>query len=150
MPSFSSLPGFRDFYPPEFSIRSHITNAWREVARRYGFEEYDGPPLEALELYTAKSGDEIVGQLYNFEDKGGRAVAMRPEMTPTFARMVGARLNEQGCVGVDAHQRTSVPGLYAAGDVVIGLDQISHAMGEGGVAATTIRNDLAKARPLLR
>ena len=91
MPSFASLPGFRDFYPPEFSIRSHITNAWREVARRYGFEEYDGPPLEPLELYTEKSGDEIVRQLYNFEDKGGRGVALRPEMTPTFARMVGAR-----------------------------------------------------------
>jgi len=67
-----------------------------------------------------------------------------------LAEQVGARLNEQGCIGVDAHQRTSVPGLYAAGDVVIGLDQISHAMGEGGVAATTIRNDLAKDRPLLR
>jgi thioredoxin reductase (NADPH) len=67
-----------------------------------------------------------------------------------LAEQVGARLNEQGCVGVDAHQRTSVPGLYAAGDVVIGLDQISHAMGEGGVAATTIRNDLAKDKPLLR
>ena len=67
-----------------------------------------------------------------------------------LAEQVGARLNEQGCVGVDAHQRTSVPGLYAAGDVVIGLDQISHAMGEGGVAATTIRNDLAKESPLLR
>ena len=91
MSSFASLPGFRDFYPPEFSIRSHITNAWREVARRYGFEEYDGPPLEPLELYTEKSGQEIVGQLYNFTDKGDRAVALRPEMTPTFARMVGAR-----------------------------------------------------------
>jgi histidyl-tRNA synthetase len=91
MPSFASLPGFRDFYPAEFSIRAHITNAWREVARRYGFEEYDGPPLEPLELYTEKSGEEIVRQLYNFEDKGGRAVALRPEMTPTFARMVGAR-----------------------------------------------------------
>ena len=67
-----------------------------------------------------------------------------------LAEQVGARLNEQGCIGVDAHQRTSVPGVYAAGDVVIGLDQISHAMGEGGVAATTIRNDLAKDRPLLR
>ena len=67
-----------------------------------------------------------------------------------LAEQVGARLNEQGCIGVDAHQRTSVPGLYAAGDVVIGLDQISHAMGEGGVAATTIRNDLAKEKPLLR
>ena len=67
-----------------------------------------------------------------------------------LAEQVGARLNEQGCVGVDSHQRTNVPGLYAAGDVVIGLDQISHAMGEGGVAATTIRNDLAKDRPIFR
>jgi len=67
-----------------------------------------------------------------------------------LAEMLGARLNEQACIGVDAHQRTSVPGLYAAGDVVIGLDQISHAMGDGGVAATTIRNDLAKETPLWR
>jgi thioredoxin reductase (NADPH) len=67
-----------------------------------------------------------------------------------LAEQVGARLADNGCIGVDAHQRTSVPGLYAAGDVVIGLDQISHAMGEGGVAATTIRNDLAKEEPLLR
>jgi thioredoxin reductase (NADPH) len=67
-----------------------------------------------------------------------------------LAVMVGARLSEEGCIGVDARQRTSVPGVYAAGDVVIGLDQISHAMGEGGVAATTIRNDLAKDKPLLR
>jgi len=67
-----------------------------------------------------------------------------------LAEMLDARVNEQGCVGVDAHQRTSIEGLYAAGDVVIGLDQISHAMGEGGVAATTIRNDLAKEQPLLR
>jgi thioredoxin reductase (NADPH) len=67
-----------------------------------------------------------------------------------LAAQVGARLNEQGCIGVDAHQRTSMPGLYAAGDVVIGLDQISHAMGDGGVSATTIRNDLEKLRPLWR
>ena len=66
---------------------------WREVARRYGFVEYDGPPLEPLDLYTRKSGDEIVGQLYNFQDKGGREVALRPEMTPTLARMVAARAN---------------------------------------------------------
>ncbi|MEX2283224.1 MAG: histidine--tRNA ligase [Gemmatimonadota bacterium] len=91
MPSFAALPGFRDFYPPDFTVRSHIQNAWRETARRYGYEEYDGPPLEPLELYTEKSGDEIVRQLYNFVDKGERAVALRPEMTPTFARMVGAR-----------------------------------------------------------
>ncbi|MBA2627618.1 MAG: histidine--tRNA ligase [Gemmatimonadales bacterium] len=88
-----ALPGFRDFYPDDFAVRAHIFRTWREVARRYGFEEYDGPPLEPLDLYTAKSGAEIVGQLYNFTDKGGRDVALRPEMTPTFARMVSARAN---------------------------------------------------------
>jgi histidyl-tRNA synthetase len=87
------LPGFRDFYPEEFAARAHIQQGWRDVARRFGFVEYDGPPLEPLELYTKKSGDEIVGQLYNFTDKGDREVALRPEMTPTFARMVGARAN---------------------------------------------------------
>ena len=88
-----ALPGFRDFYPQELAERAFIMNVWRTVAARYAFIEYDGPPLEPLELYTRKSGDEIVGQLYNFEDKGGRAVALRPEMTPTVARMVGARAN---------------------------------------------------------
>jgi histidyl-tRNA synthetase len=88
-----ALPGFRDFYPEEFALRRHIADAWRAVAGRYGFEEYDGPPLEPLELYTAKSGDEIVDQLYRFTDKGGREVALRPEMTPTLARMVAARAN---------------------------------------------------------
>src|SRR5918993_1622763 len=89
--STGALPGFRDFYPAEFAERSHIFGAWRDVARRFAFAEYDGPPLEPLDLYTAKSGDEIVGQLYNFQDKGDRAVALRPEMTPTFARMVAAK-----------------------------------------------------------
>ncbi len=88
-----ALPGFREFYPAELALRTHIFRTWRSVATRYGFEEYDGPPLEPLELYTAKSGDEIVGQLYNFTDKGGRDVALRPEMTPTLARMVAARAN---------------------------------------------------------
>lgn len=88
-----ALPGFRDFYPDDLAERTHIMDAWRRVARRAAFEEYDGPPLEPLELYTRKSGDEIVGQLYSFEDKGGRRVSLRPEMTPTFARMVGARAN---------------------------------------------------------
>src|SRR6266850_1559857 len=85
-----ALPGFRDFYPEDLSLRNHIFATWRSVAARYGFEEYDGPPLESLELYTQKSGDEIVGQLYNFKDKGDRDVALRPEMTPTLARMVAA------------------------------------------------------------
>jgi histidyl-tRNA synthetase len=91
--STGALPGFRDFYPQEFAERAFIMKAWRTVARRYAFQEYDGPPLEPTELYTKKSGDEIVGQLYNFEDKGGRQVALRPEMTPTIARMVAARAN---------------------------------------------------------
>jgi histidyl-tRNA synthetase len=86
-----ALPGFRDFYPEELALRNHIFATWRAVAARYGFEEYDGPPLEPLELYTQKSGDEIVQQLYSFTDKGDRQVALRPEMTPTLARMVGAR-----------------------------------------------------------
>ena len=92
------LPGFRDFYPEPLphpdvwsaDARQHILNAWRSAARRYGFREYDGPPLEPLELFTTKSGEEIVGQLYNFTDKGDRAIALRPEMTPTLARMVAA------------------------------------------------------------
>lgn len=92
------LPGFRDFYPEPLphkdvwsaDARQYIFGKWRESARRYGFREYDGPPLEPLELFTTKSGDEIVGQLYNFVDKGERAIALRPEMTPTLARMVAA------------------------------------------------------------
>jgi histidyl-tRNA synthetase len=89
-----ALPGFRDFYPVDLALRTHIFETWRAVAGRYGFEEYDGPPLEPLDLYTAKSGDEIVGQLYNFTDKGDREVALRPEMTPTLARMVAGRAGE--------------------------------------------------------
>jgi histidyl-tRNA synthetase len=88
-----ALPGFRDFYPADMALREHIFRTWRQIATRYGFEEYDGPPLEPLELYTAKSGEEIVGQLYSFTDKGGREVSLRPEMTPTLARMVAARAN---------------------------------------------------------
>lgn len=91
--TFRALPGFRDFAPDDLAFRTHIFAAWRRVAARYGFLEYDGPPLEPLDLYTAKSGDEIVAQLYNFTDKGGREVSLRPEMTPTFARMVAERAN---------------------------------------------------------
>ncbi len=84
------LPGFRDFAPEALASRRWVFGKWRETARRYGFREYDGPPLEPLELFTLKSGSEIVGQLFNFTDKGEREVALRPEMTPTLARMVGA------------------------------------------------------------
>ena len=89
--SQGALPGFRDFYPEQLATRNYLMSVWRDVARRYGFVEYDGPPLEPLDLYTKKSGDEIVGQLYTFTDKGDRKVALRPEMTPTLARMVAAK-----------------------------------------------------------
>ena len=92
------LPGFRDFYPEpiptpdswSLDLRRYIFETWRGTAERYGFREYDGPPIEELDLYTKKSGDEIVGQLYNFTDKGNRNVSLRPEMTPTLARMAAA------------------------------------------------------------
>ncbi|MDH3270100.1 MAG: histidine--tRNA ligase [Gemmatimonadota bacterium] len=88
---FAKLPGFRDFPPEDFALRSHIQNSWRRVSRRYGFSEYDGPPLESLDLYVEKSGEEIVGQLYHFVDRGDREVALRPEMTPSLARILGDR-----------------------------------------------------------
>ena len=85
------LPGFRDFFPDDCARRNYILETWRAVARRYGFVEYDGPVLEPMALYEKKSGGELVGQLFDFVDKGERHVAMRPEMTPTLARMVAAR-----------------------------------------------------------
>jgi histidyl-tRNA synthetase len=88
-----ALPGFRDFYPEQFAERAHVMGVWRDVARRFAFAEYDGPPLEPLDLYKKKSGDELVGQLYNFTDRGGREIALRPEMTPTLARMAAAKAN---------------------------------------------------------
>lgn len=88
---FQALPGFRDFYPEEMALRRHVERAWHAAARAAGFQEIDGPPLESLELFKAKSGNEIIEQLYTFKDKGDRWVALRPELTPTLARMVGAR-----------------------------------------------------------
>jgi len=88
---FARLPGFRDFLPEDLAVRSHVFDAWRRVSSRYGFQEYDGPPLESLDLYVEKSGEEIVSQLYNFVDKGDREVALRPEMTPSLARILSDR-----------------------------------------------------------
>ncbi len=93
MATFQSLPGFREFYPEAFARRNHIFRLWRQTANVFGFAEYDAPVLEPLELYKTKSGDEIEAQLFNFTDKGGREVALRPEMTPTVCRMVGAKAN---------------------------------------------------------
>jgi histidyl-tRNA synthetase len=91
MATFQTLPGFREFYPEDFARRNHVFRLWRQTASTYGFVEYDAPVLEPLELYKAKSGDEIEGQLFSFTDKGGREVALRPEMTPTVCRLVGAK-----------------------------------------------------------
>jgi histidyl-tRNA synthetase len=93
MDTFQTLPGFRDFYPEDLAKRTHIFRLWRQTASAFGFLEYDTPVLEALDLYRAKSGDEIEGQLFNFTDKGAREVALRPEMTPSVCRLVGARAN---------------------------------------------------------
>jgi len=89
-----ALPGFRDFLPDDCAARNYIFARWREMARRYGFVEWDGPILEPTELYTKKSGAEIVGQLFNFTDKGEREVALRPELTPTLARVIAAHERE--------------------------------------------------------
>ncbi len=93
MSDIRTLPGFREFYPEDRAVLGHIFDVWRQACRRYGFREWESPVLEPLELFTEKSGEEIVRQLFNFEDKGGRQVSLRPEMTPSLARMVGARAN---------------------------------------------------------
>src|SRR6059058_2909712 len=88
------LPGFRDFLPDDCAVRNYIFASWREVARRYSFAEWESPLLEPTELYKKKSGAEIVDQLFNFTDKGEREVALRPELTPTLARVVAAHERE--------------------------------------------------------
>jgi thioredoxin reductase (NADPH) len=106
----------------------------------------DGPP-HAFRLEDEGLSVEAGGRRTTFDSI---YPALGSTVHSDLAAGLGAALSEDGCITVDAHQRTSVPGLYAAGDVVIGLDQISHAMGEAGVAATTLRNDLAAATPQLR
>src|SRR5580658_447899 len=91
MATFQTLPGFRDFYPEDLAKRTHIFRLWRQTASAFGFLEYDTPVLEPLDLYRAKSGDEIEAQLFSFTDKGKREVALRPEMTPSVCRLVGER-----------------------------------------------------------
>lgn len=82
------VKGTRDFYPEDMVITDYIHNIWEKTSIIYGFQKYDGPILEALDIYKKKSGDEIVSQLYTFEDKGGREIALRPELTPTLARLI--------------------------------------------------------------
>ena len=90
---FKSPRGTRDFYPEDMRIRNWLFENFKAAANSFGFEEYDAPILETEELYIRKQGEEITQQLYNFEDKGGRKVTLRPEMTPSLARMVLAKAN---------------------------------------------------------
>jgi histidyl-tRNA synthetase len=85
------VKGTRDFYPEDMRVRNWLFGHWRAIATKYGYEEYDACVLEHEQLYVRKAGDEITGQLYNFEDKGNRRVALRPELTPSLARMIMAR-----------------------------------------------------------
>ncbi|MBN1943048.1 MAG: histidine--tRNA ligase [Phycisphaerae bacterium] len=90
---FSAVKGMRDVYPEDARLRNYILDAWRRVSLRNGFEEYDAPILEYLELFTVKSGPEIAEQLFGLTDRGGRNLAIRPEITPSLARMVAAKIN---------------------------------------------------------
>ena len=118
----------------------------RLALEQAGIETVDGP-AEAVAIAEDSITVDTAEGHFTFDSV---YPALGSDVHCQLADMVGARLGDDGCVGVDAHMRTSVEGVYAAGDLVIGLDQISNAMGQGGVAATTIRNDLAKAEPLLR
>lgn len=91
MASFRTVKGFRDFFPEECATRNYIFDTWRAVARRYGFVEYEGPVVESTDLFRKKSGDEITGQLFCFLDKAEREISLRPEVTPSLARMATAR-----------------------------------------------------------
>ncbi|MFH1006516.1 MAG: histidine--tRNA ligase [Candidatus Latescibacterota bacterium] len=90
---FAPPRGLRDFYPEEMRLRTRLFEVWRTVSRQYGFEEYDAPVVETEALLIRKSGEEIVNQIYTFEDKSGRRLALRPEITPSLARMIVARQN---------------------------------------------------------
>ena len=88
-----AVKGTRDFYPPQMAIRNWIVDGWKKASVRNGFEEYDGPIFERLKMFQLKSGDEIAEQLFSFKDRGGRGLAIRPEITPTLARMVNQQIN---------------------------------------------------------
>lgn len=90
---FQAPPGMRDFYPEQQRLQNWLFDHWKHVSQAFGFQEYEGPIFESLELYEAKSGEGLVGELFRFEDQGGRRFAIRPEMTPTLARMVAAQAN---------------------------------------------------------
>ena len=123
-----------------------VSEADRLALEKAGIETVDGP-AEAVAIGKDSITVDTAEGHFTFDSI---YPALGSDVRCQLATMVGARLGDDGCVGVDSHMRTSVDGVYAAGDLVIGLDQISSAMGQGGIAATTIRNDLAKEAPLLR
>ena len=93
--SSESYKGARDWYPEDMRVREYIFNTWKKVVQSYGYEPYDAPLLEPVEVYAAKSGQELVNeQTYQFTDRGDRRVAIRPEMTPSVSRMIAARRQE--------------------------------------------------------
>ena len=91
MSTFRTVKGFRDFFPEECALRNYIADTWRAVARRYGFVEYEAPVVESTDLFRKKSGNEITAQLFCFRDKADREITLRPEVTPSLARMATAR-----------------------------------------------------------
>ena len=123
-----------------------VSSVDRLALEQAGIETVDGP-AEAVAIAADSITVDTADGHFTFDSV---YPALGSDVHCQLATMVGARLGDDGCVGVDSHMRTSVEGVYAAGDLVIGLDQISSAMGQGGIAATTIRNDLAKEKPLLR
>jgi thioredoxin reductase (NADPH) len=124
----------------------NVSQVDRLALEAAGIETVDGP-AEAVAIAKDSITVDTAEGHFTFDSV---YPALGSDVHCQLAEMVGARMGDDGCVGVDSHMRTSVEGAYAAGDLVIGLDQISSAMGQGGIAATTIRNDLAKERPLLR
>lgn len=93
--STDNYKGVRDFYPEDYRVLEFIFTTWKSVLKKYGYEQYDASPLEYAEIYKQKSGEEIVNeQTYTFTDKGGREISLRPEMTPTVARMVARKSRE--------------------------------------------------------
>jgi len=127
--------------------RAHDLSAEDQARmKEFGIKCVDGPcqavaAVDRCITIATPYGEHIFDSIYP---------ALGSDTHTELAQQVGAEIAEDGTLPVDDHQRTNIPGLYAAGDVVLGLDQISHAMGEGGVAATTIRNDLAKEKPIIR
>ena len=138
-------------YTPDLALIApdgphELAPADRRLLEESGVKLIDGP-IEAIEPGDDEIAILVGGQRHNFDSV---YPALGSDTHTQLAEMLGAAQAGDDCIRVDSHQRTSVPGLYAAGDVVHGLDQISHAMGEGGVASTTIRNDLAEREPIRR